>query len=109
MAETVKSPSQLAPAAGSLLDLYTVPALTKAVVSSLAVCNRGTQRATFRVVIAIAGAALADPQYVYYDEPVDGNRTFIFTIGATLGAADVVRVLSSNGLMSFNLFKAEIT
>lgn len=109
MTETIKPPSQLAPAAGSLTTLYTVPGATKAVLSSLAVCNRGTQRGTFRVLVAIAGAALADEQYLYYDEPVDGNRTWAITLGITLGAADVVKVLSSNGQMSFNLFKAEIT
>lgn len=108
MTDTIKPPSQLAPGASSLSTLYTVPGATTAVLSSLIVCNRSALRGTFRVVVAIAGAALADEQYLYYDEPVDGNRTWAITLGITLGAADVVKVLSSNGQMSFNLFKVEI-
>jgi hypothetical protein len=100
---------QQAPAAASLTALYTVPGATATVVSSIVVCNRDSADATFRVSVAVAGAADAVAQYLYFDAAVPANRTFIATIGVTLGAADVVRGYSSSGLLSFQVFGQEIS
>lgn len=109
MADTPKVLAQSIPAANVLTDAYTVPAATKTVVSTLKACNQGSQPTTFRVSVAVAGVADTPKQYLHYDVPLDGNDSFSATEGYTLGAGDVVRVRSANGLCSFNLFGVEVT
>lgn len=105
--ETLKVLGQVAPAASALTTLYTTPAVTQTTVSSLVVCNTSQQPQTFRTSVAVAGAADATAQYVYYDVPITANSTFVATVGLTLGAADVVRVQSS-GSVAFGLFGVEL-
>jgi hypothetical protein len=109
MADGFKILAQSFPVIATLTDAYTVPALTSTVVSSVAVCNKSTTPSTFRISLAVAGAADTDKQYLYFDVPILGNDTFIATIGVTLAVTDVVRVYSGNGLMAFNVFGVEIT
>lgn len=109
MATTLKILSQTKPGAASLTDSYTVPALTTAVVSSIAICNQSAVATSFRVSVALAGLADTAKQYIYYDLPINGNDTFIATIGLTLGAADVVRVYNTLATCSFNLYGQENT
>lgn len=109
MANTLKVLFQSNPAASTSTDAYTVPGATTATVSSVAVCNQTANPITFRISVAVAGAALATKQYLYFDLPVGGNQTFIATIGITLGAADVVRVYSNSASASFSGFGAEVT
>ena len=109
MTDTIKVLSQSAPAATSLTDLYTVPASTQTVVSSVIVCNRGLTNTTFRISIAVAGAADSNQQYLYYDVPISKNNTFVATIGLSLAATDKVRVYAGNANLSFNLAGVEIT
>lgn len=105
--DTRKVLGQLAPLGQILSALYTVPALTSAVISSIVICNRATWDARFRVAIAVAGAAEDGKQYIYYDHIIPANKTFIATIGMTLAAADVVRVYSDSDYLSYNLFGQE--
>lgn len=107
--ETLKTLGQLAPSATTLTALYTVPALTQAAASTLIVCNRGSTTATFRVSVAVNGAADDPSQYIFYDLSITGNDTFAATIGVSLGPADVVRVYASSADLSFSLFGAEVT
>lgn len=109
MAITYKVLGQSAPAAATPDDLYTVPALTQAVASSIIVCNRSASADAFRVSIAVGGGVTANADYLYYDVAIGGNDTFIATIGITLATTDVVRVYSTNGTLSFNLSGSEIT
>jgi hypothetical protein len=108
MAETRKVLGQSNPAATTLTDAYTVPGATQAVVSSIVVANRGAAT-SFRVSIAIAGAADDNKQYIYYDIAIGANTTFAATLGITLGAADVVRVYATLATLSFNIFGVELT
>jgi hypothetical protein len=109
MAEINKVLGQVAPAATSLTTLYTVPAATYTVASSVVVCNRAATPTTFRISIAVAGAADATKQYLYYDVPISKNNTFVATIGMTLAATDLVRVYAGNANLSFTLLGVEVT
>lgn len=107
--DTPKVLGQLAPGTNSLEALYSVPANARTVVSTIKVCNRDSAPSSYRVTVAVAGAAHDDKQYLYYDVPIDANDTFSATEGWTIGPGDVVRVQSENGLCSFNLFGVEVT
>lgn len=100
---------QSAPSATTDTTLYTVPASTQAVVSTVSVCNRGATAATFRIAVRPDGAALANQHYVAFDVNVDANAAIPWTIGVTLGDTDVITVRASNANLSFSAFGAEIT
>ena len=107
MPYTPKVLGQSNPGAASLTDAYTVPALTRTTISSLTVANRSAVPTTFRISVAVAGAANANEQYLYFDIPIDGNDSFSATLGVTLGPADVVRVYATLATLSFGVFGIE--
>jgi hypothetical protein len=100
---------QAAPNATTETDLYTVPASTSAVCSTITICNRAATAATFRVSVSAGGGATASKDYLYYDVTVAGNDTFAATFGMTLATTDKVRVYASTANLSFNLFGQETT
>ncbi len=100
---------QANPAATTLTDLYTVPASTATVVSTLSIANRTSSNIRVRVSVAKAGAADSLEQYILYDRLVLKQDADFFTIGMTLAATDVVRVYTDTLGASFNLFGTEVT
>jgi len=108
MADTLKVLGQAALAATTLTDIYTVPASTSATISSVVICNRGGTATTFRIAIAVAGAGNANAQYLYYDQAIDANSSFIATIGVTLAATDVLRAYTPGSSVSVNVFGVEV-
>lgn len=108
MANTYKVLGQSKPGAASLTALYTVPAATSVVGSSLVVCNQGAAT-SYRISVAIAGAGDTAAQYLAYDVAIPANTSDVWTIGFTLAATDVVRVYNTLATCSFNLFGQEIT
>lgn len=108
MATTYKVLGQSNPAATTSTALYTVPAATQAIISTLTVCNQSATSATFRISISVNGAALSAKEYIAYDTTVGGNGIQSFTLGLSLGAADVVRIYASSATLSFSAFGTEI-
>lgn len=107
MATVRKVLGQSSPLATTLTTLYTVPASTDAVCSSIVVCNRASTSTSFRVAVRPLGASISNEHYLFYDVEIMGNDTFIATIGITLEATDVVSVYSASANLSFNLFGQE--
>ena len=108
MAITYKVLGQSAPSATTNTDVYTVGSGKQTTVSTITVCNRGTTAATYRIAIRVAGSALSNEEYIAYDAPIGSNDSVTWTIGVTLGAADVVTVYASTANLSVNIFGAEI-
>ncbi len=109
MTDTLLVLGQAQPTALTLTPIYTVPASTSAVVSSIMVCNTGGTSTTFRLSIAIGGALDNIQQYIYYDLPILNNDTFIATVGISLATTDVIRVQSASGNVSFTISGVQIT
>lgn len=107
MATTVKVLGQVTPVAATLTTVYTVPASTSTVVSSLVVCNQSSTTTTFRVAIRPAGAVIDPKHYIYYNVTIAGNDTFIFTGGITLATTDVISVYATLATLSFNVYGQE--
>lgn len=105
---TYKIIGQAAPSATTETDLYTVPASTQAILSSIVVANRAATSATYRISVSPAGAATATKDYLIYDANMGANSTTALTLGITLGATDKVRVYSSTADLSFNAFGSEL-
>ena len=109
MTTTIKVLGQVAPGAATLTTLYTVPASTNTVCSSIIVCNRSATATSFRVAVRPAGAAISNEMYLYYDVTIAGNDTFIATIGVTLATTDVVSVYATLATLSFQIYGQEVT
>jgi hypothetical protein len=108
MATAYKVLGQSIPAATTATTLYTVPASTSAVCSTLSICNQGVST-LINVAIRPAGATLTGSQYIAYQVPVSANDTLFLTIGATLATTDVVTIYSGTANVSFSLFGSEIS
>lgn len=100
---------QAAPAATTLTTLYTVPASTDAVVSTIAIANRAGTSGTYRIAVRPAGAAVANQHYIVYGATVAASDSVLLTLGITLDATDVLSVYASSADMSFNAFGSEIS
>jgi hypothetical protein len=108
MANVYKVLGQVIPAATTATTLYTVPAATSAVCSTLSVCNQGVTT-NIRVAIRPAGATLATSQYIVFDNFINANDTLFLTLGISLATTDVVTIYAGTATVSFNLFGSEIS
>jgi len=108
MATTYKVLGQVNPSAATATTLYTVPAGTQTVVSTISVANLTAGEISFRIAIRPGGETLAAKHYIAYDAKVAGNDTTFITVGATLGAGDVITVYESAADIAFNAFGSEI-
>ena len=109
MPQTHKVLGQSNPAATTLTTLYTVPASTQAVVSTITICNTGSSATTYRIAVRPAGAAIATSQYLAYDAALPANDTATLTLGVTLAATDVISVYAGSASVAFAAYGVEIT
>jgi glucose-6-phosphate dehydrogenase assembly protein OpcA len=108
MPTTYKVLGQSNPSATTATTLYTVPASSATVVSTITVANLAGTSGTFRIAVRPAGASLANQHYIAYDVTVGANDTTTLTLGLTLATTDVITVYASSASMSFNAYGSEI-
>lgn len=110
MPESVKVLGQAALTAETDTNVYTVPASTSAVISTIVLANRAGSATTFRLAVRPNGATLANEHYVAYDVPIAANDSTTLTLGVTMDAADVLTAYSGAGSsVSVNVFGTEIS
>ena len=109
MATVYKVLGQSNPSATTATALYTVPALTSTVVSTITVANLTGTAATYRIAIRPAGAALANQHYLAYDVTVGASDTTTITLGVTLATTDVITIYASTAMLAFIAFGSEIS
>lgn len=106
---TYKVLGQSSPTANTASTVYTVPASTQAVISTITICNRDSTAGTFRLAVQPAGATLSNVHYLNYDTLVPANDTVALTLGITLGNTDVISANVSSANFSISVFGSEIT
>lgn len=109
MPTTYKVLGQSNPSATTATTLYTVPATTQTIVSTITVCNQAATAGTYRIAVRPDGAALAAQHYVAYDISLPANTSDTLTLGLTLGDTDVVTVYASSANFSFNAYGSELS
>ena len=109
MANAYKTLGQIADASANNVTLYTVPASTETVVSTIVICNREGAANTFRIAVRPDGATLANEHYLAYDSSISANDTITMTLGITVDATDIVSVGASDANVSFSIFGTEIS
>jgi hypothetical protein len=95
--------------ATTLTDVYTVPASTETVISTIVIANRTAAAESFRIAIRTGGDAVEDKHYIAYDVPISANDSTTLTLGVTLEATDVLSVYASAVDLSVNVFGTEIS
>ena len=100
---------QVNPSATTNTTLYTVPASTDTVISSISIDNLASSSATYRIAVRPAGAAIANVHYLAYDITVGAADTTILTVGITLDTTDVITVYGSTANLVFHAYGSEIS
>jgi hypothetical protein len=109
MPTTYKVLGQVKPTADTLTSLYTVPASTSTVASTLTVCNTTANNDEIRIAVRPAGESIADKHFLAHTVGIPGFANYTYTLGMTLATTDVVSVFSLGGYTNFNLFGTEIS
>ena len=109
MPTTYKVLGQVAPSATTLTSLYTVPASTSTVVSTITIANLANASGTFRVAVRPAGESIANKHYIAYDITIAALDTLTLTLGITLATTDVLSVYASSATVAFAAYGSEIS
>ena len=100
---------QLDSAATTIETVYTVPASTSAVVSTITACNTTASAVTIRVYIVKSGGSATVANALYYDLTLPSGDTFASTCGVTLATGDLIRAYASAAHICFQAFGTQIT
>jgi len=92
-----------------IANVYTVPAATQAVISTIIIANRSSSNTNYRIAVQPAGAALSNQHYIAYDAVAAANDSIALTLGLTLGNTDVISANASANSLSISIFGSEIT
>ena len=109
MPTTYKVLGQVVSTATVNVNVYTVPASTVAIISSIVITNRVTDATTFRLAVRPNAASIEDKHYVAYDVSIAKNDTTVLSFGITMDAADVLTVNGANNNLSVSVFGTEIS
>jgi hypothetical protein len=101
---------QVAAAATTAENLYTVSSGSSAVVSTIVVANRSTSARTYRLAVKpTTGTTLADSHYIAYDVSIAANDSVALTLGVTLSSGNViVTYASAASSLTFTAFGSEL-
>lgn len=109
MAITYKVLGQSNTTTNTTATLYTVPAATSTIISTLNICSQSASSSTFRIAVQPAGATLVPKHYIAYDTSLPANDSISLTLGITLAATDIITVYANTSTTSFSAFGSEIT
>lgn len=96
--------SQSNPAITTLTDLFTATRLTT--IESVIITNTGAD-STYRVSLAINGAADSLSQYIHYDQSLLSKNTLMLELGILVKSGDVLRGYAGNASFIFQVFGVE--
>ena len=109
MPASYKVLGQSNPSSATNTNIYTVPASTSAIVSTLTICNLSSSATTVRVAVRPAGATVSGQHWIVYDASLPGSDSMCLTLGLCLASTDVVTIYAASANVGFSLFGTEIT
>ena len=110
MAQTFKVLGQSNPTACTYTTIYTVPAATQTVVSTITICNfNATTNANYSLLVRPAGESLSVKHYITSNNVIQSLDTIALTLGITLGNTDVITAYTTGSNVSFSVFGSEIS
>lgn len=93
--------------AGAYTDIYTVPAGSSAVVSTIAVTNTGTSQQTYRLAVVPSGQSLDIKSFINMETPLASDASNYHTLGLTLAAGDKLQISASSTDVVVSAFGSE--
>ena len=109
MAINYKVLGQISPAANTSNTLYTTPASTNTVISTINICNLDSVNRTFRLAVVKSGDTLQNKSYIAYETALPASDSISLTLGITLSSNDSVLVYAnSTANIAFSAFGSEI-
>lgn len=94
----------------TLEDLYTVPASTEIIISTIVIANRSASARTFQIAVRPNGEGINNKHYLAFNVPISPNDSTTLTLGITMSAGDILSCATSAADdLSFNVFGAVIT
>jgi hypothetical protein len=110
MATTYKILGQVLPADTSVTDLYTVPASTSTVVSTITATNVDGVPSNIFIYAVASGDTAGTSNALVYDALLGANTVQAFTLGVTLAAGDKLQVaLETGSAVNFQAFGSELS
>lgn len=110
MANTYKILGQARPADTAVADVYTVPAATQAIVSTISATNVDGVASNINIYVVASGDTAGVANALVYSAELGANTLQAFTLGVTLGAADKISVQSATGnAVTYQVFGQEIS
>ena len=94
---------------GTYSTLYTTPAATQAVISSLVITNQASSDVTVRIGLDATEGTPGASEWLVYDAVIAGNDTVALTLGVTMDAQKYLRISSSANTCNFSAFLSEIS
>lgn len=107
MADVYKCLAQVNPSASTDTNIYTVPASTGTIISSLVICNRDAVERYAYVNVSHGAPTFAAKEYILMKERIPPNGFKIITAGICLTAADRIGCSTDSANMNFSLFGVE--
>ena len=100
---------QDAPATGVETNSYSVPSSKSAVVRAINITNTSGTADTFDIAITSASSgSITNTDYIFKSQEILGNETITIKGGYTLDENNTIRIKSTNGTTTFNIFGGEI-
>jgi len=90
-------------------DGYACPASTEAVISSITICNTGTDVATYSIRVLPSGGTEGDVHQIVDAAAIGPSETVNLKWGITLAASDKFRITADDTDVVFAFFGTEIT
>jgi hypothetical protein len=91
-------------------DLYTVPSLTSAVISTVSVTNTSAVAVSAYIWVRPSAATIATTNALLYNASIPANSVTAVTIGITLATTDKISVASgAANSLTFQAFGSEIS
>ncbi len=101
---------QSCPANTANVTLYTVPAGTNTIISTMSICNLSINNKTYNVAAIPSGETIARKHMLASNGVVSAYDSIALTLGMTLGANDTIIVASQDANnIAFTIFGTEIT
>jgi hypothetical protein len=92
---------------GAFSDLYTVPANSSTVVSTIAVTNTGTSTTNYRVGVVPTGETLTLKHFINFVTTISPGESHYYTNGMTLPSSSKIQVSAASTAVVFSAFGSE--
>lgn len=110
MATTYKILGQSRPTGTAVTDVYTVPASTQAVVSTITATNVDGVASNIRIYAVGSGSTASQDNALVYNAELAATQVQAFSLGLTLSAGAKIAVQSATGsAVAYQVFGSELT